>query len=172
MLEQKKQEPLSSPDILKLSNELLYQKYMMSREHIHSFFQDLNMADYVALHIVKEAESSDGTHTGRTYLKDLAQKMRMDIHQVSKMAGNLSDRGLVKWSHDGNGSEGTYLIPTEYGLNILERKEKILRDYYGKVIRTYGEENVIQLLTLMQRLETVMNEELENIEGEPTSQDG
>lgn len=158
-------------DILKLSNELLYQKYMMSREHIHSFFQDLNMADYVALHIVKEAESADGSHNGRTYLKDLAQKMRLDIHQVSKMAANLNDRGLVKWSHDGNGSEGTYLIPTEYGSDILEKKEKILRDYYGRVIETYGKDNVIQLLTLMQRLETVMNDELENMGGESSDQE-
>ncbi|MDD6615635.1 MAG: MarR family winged helix-turn-helix transcriptional regulator, partial [Lachnospiraceae bacterium] len=88
------------------------------------------------------------------------------IHQVSKMAGNLSDRGLVKWSHDGNGSEGTYLILTDYGSNIMEEKEKVLREYYGRVIHTFGKENVVQLLTLMQRLETVMNEELEHMEEE------
>lgn len=166
MQEQKNQELLSSPEVVELSKELLYQKYMMSREHIHSFFQEVNMADFVALQIVKGVEASDTSHSGRTYLKDLAEKMRLGIHQVSKMAGNLSDRGLVKWSHDGNGSEGTYLILTEYGSNIMEEKEKVLREYYGRVIHTFGKENVVQLLTLMQRLETVMNEELDHMEEE------
>ena len=68
------------------------------------------------------------------------------------------------WSHDGNGSEGTYVTITESGKKLLKNQEQILRDYYGKVIEKYGKENLIQLLRLMKELETVMSSELERME--------
>ena len=73
-------------------------------------------------------------------------------------------RGLLLWSHDGNGSEGTYVTITESGKKLLKNQEQILRDYYGKVIEKYGKENLIQLLRLMKELETVMSSELERME--------
>ena len=90
--------------------------------------------------------------------------MQLTIRQTSNLVGNLRDRGLLVWSHDGNGSEGTYVMITESGRNLLRSQEQILRQYYGKVIEKYGQENLIQLLRLMKELETVMSGELERME--------
>lgn len=164
MQENQKNKHLSEPDILKLSNELIYRRYVMGREHVRNFFRDLNIQDYIALHFIREAETSRNDRAGRTYLKELAGRMKADLRQVSKMAGSLNDRGLVVWSHDGNGSEGTYVILTEYGEKILAEQEAALRNYYGNVIEAYGRENLLQLFGLMERLETVMSQEAEYAE--------
>ena len=153
-----------TPDILKLSNELMYRRYLLNKDQLRSFFKELSIPDYIALHIIQETEEFTEIYEGRTYLKDLAEKMQMTIRQTSKLVGNLRDRGLLLWSHDGNGSEGTYVTITESGKKLLKNQEQILRDYYGKVIEKYGKENLIQLLRLMKELETVMSSELERME--------
>ena len=153
-----------TPDILKLSNELMYRRYLLNKDQLRSFFKELSIPDYIALHIIQETEEFTEIYEGRTYLKDLAEKMQMTIRQTSKLVGNLRDRGLLLWSHDGNGSEGTYVTITESGKKLLKNQEQILRDYYGKVIEKYGKENLIQFLRLVKELETVMSSELERME--------
>ena len=103
-------------------------------------------------------------YSGRTYLKELAEKMQLSIRQTSKMVGDLRDRGLILWSHDGNGSEGTYVTITETGQKLLDEQEEVLKNYYGRVIEKYGKENMIQLLCLMKQLETVMSSTMEEME--------
>ena len=80
------------------------------------------------------------------------------------MIGSLRDRGFVTWSHDGNGSEGTYVTITDSGKKLLNEQEEILKQYYGKVIDDFGKEKMIQLLQLMKELETVMSSEFEEME--------
>ena len=87
--------------------------------------------------------------------------MQLTMRQTSKMVGELQDRGLLQWSHDGNGSEGTYVTITELGQELLERQETMLKNYYGRVIEKYGKENLILLLQMMKQLESVMSSELE-----------
>ena len=82
------------------------------------------------------------------------------------MAGKLRDAGYVVWSHDGDGSEGTYVTITESGQSIIRNQEELLKSYYGHVIDKFGKDNLLQLLRLMKQLETIMSSEAENLEVE------
>lgn len=158
-------------DILKLSNELTYQRYMFNREHIKSVFTKMKIPEYIALHyIAAEGENSE-IYSGRTYLKDLAVKMQMTIHQTSRMIERLRDTGYVLWSHDGNGSEGTYVTITDSGKKLLAEQEETMKRYYGRVFEKFGRDNLIQLLQLMKQLETVMSSELEGLDTEHDEDD-
>lgn len=149
-------------DVLKLSNELTIRRYLFNKEQISRV---LSAPDYIALNIIRETETNEQIYSGRTYLKDLAEKMQLSMRQISKMIGNLKERGLVVWSHDGNGSEGTYVTITESGQQLLTQQQKILEEYYGNVIDKFGKDNLIQLLNLMKQLETVMSSEVERMGG-------
>lgn len=162
---------MENEDIIKLSNELTYRRYMFNREHIRDIFMKMSMPEYIALHhIAMEGETSD-IYSGRTYLKDLSVKLQMTMRQTSKMIERLRDVGYVVWSHDGNGSEGTYVTITESGQGMLKEQEELLKDYYGKVIGKFGKDNLIQLLQLMKQLETIMSSELENMEADENADD-
>lgn len=154
-------------DVLKLSNELTIRRYLFNKEQISRV---LSEPDYIALNIIRETETNEQIYSGRTYLKDLAEKMQLSMRQISKMIGNLKERGLVVWSHDGNGSEGTYVTITESGQQLLTQQQKILEEYYGNVIDKFGKDNLIQLLNLMKQLETVMSSEVERM-GVPKEDD-
>ena len=157
-------EMFDKEELEKLSNELTYQRYLMNEGQIRDFFRKMSIPEYIALHkIAMESEPSD-ICPGKTYLKELAVKMHLTIQQTSKMVEKLTDQGLVLWQHDGNGSEGTYVTITESGQKLLCEQEAILKEYYGKVIKKFGKENLIQLLKLMKQLENVMSDEIESME--------
>ena len=47
---------------------------------------------------------------------------------------------------------------------MLQEEEEALKKYYGRVITSYGRENLLHLLQLMKQLETVMSTEFEEME--------
>ena len=140
----------------------------MNRDQARKYLTDLNLREYIALQRISHIAASDGIYSGRTYLKDLAESMRLSMRQTSQMAGELKDRGLVTWSHDGDGSDGTYLSITDSGRELIARNEEAIKKYYGNVIEKYGREDMIQLLQMMKRLETVVQSEFEDREGGET----
>ena len=90
--------------------------------------------------------------------------MRLTIRQTSGLVGDLKNKGMLQWSHDGDGSEGTYVAITETGKRQLEEQQEILKDFYGRVICRYGRENLVLLLRQMRELETIMSSEMEEEE--------
>lgn len=146
-------------EVAKLAYELTYHKYLMNKDKERSLFTQIGVSEYIALHSIARVSSDQNGPSERTYLKDLAEQLEQPIPSVSKMIRKLQDKGLVIWSHSGIGSEGTYVIITDSGLQAMERQEEILNAYYSRVIEKFGHDNLIRLLELMEELETIMDEE-------------
>lgn len=155
---------LKASDISMLSHEITYQRYLMNKGNIRELFEKISISEYIVLHNVAMESELSSIYGERTYLKELSEKMELTIRQTSKIIGKLRDRGLLIWSHDGDGSEGTYVTITESGQRLLSEQEEILRKYYGNVIDKFGKEKLIQLLQLMKELETIMSGEFEELE--------
>lgn len=159
-----KQEVLENGEVEELSNELVYRHYLMNKGKIQELFCKMQLPEYIALHLIESESRHASIYSGRTYLKDLSEKMQLTIRQTSKMVGELKDRGLVLWSHDGNGKEGTFVTITDTGRAMLDEQEKIMKKYYREVIEEFGKENLIELLQLMKQLDTVMSSKIEEME--------
>lgn len=151
-------------EVTMLSNELTYRRYLMNRGKVRGLFREMTIPEYIALHMIDTENENSKVYSGRTYLKDLSEKMQMTIRQTSKLIGELKERGLVWWSHDGNGSDGTYVTVTETGKKLLYAQENILREYYGNVIEKFGKQKLMDLLQLMKQLDTIMSCEIEEME--------
>ena len=59
-------------------------------------------------------------------------------------------------SHDGKGTDGTYLVFTDAGRDFLKKREDNNREYYGNVIAELGEERTTQILSDMRTLVEAM----------------
>ena len=152
-------------NITELSNELTYHRYMLGQGQVQNLFQDIAIPEYIALHRISHSINAKNDCTDRTYLKDIADELRLTVPKASKMVGSLRDKGLVSWSHDGNGSEGTYITITDSGIRLMEKQEAFLKEYYSRVIEKFGEKKLVALFSLMEELESVMDKEL-NEKGE------
>ena len=147
-----------------LAHELTYRRYMMDRGKVRSLFKDIRIPEYIALYSIAQNSDNASIYGERTYLQELSEKMQLSMRQTSKMVGELRDRGFVTWSHDGNGKDGTYVTITETGKKLLAEQEVIVKDFYERVIDSFGKENLIHLLHQMKELETVMTREIEQME--------
>ncbi|MGM9549326.1 MAG: MarR family transcriptional regulator [Faecousia sp.] len=145
-------------EVAKLAYELTYHRYLLNKDMAHDLFTELTVSDYIALHSIAGIASDQPAAPERTYLKDLADQLEMPIHSASSMVRKLKERGLVLWSHTGDGSDGTYVIITDSGIQAMQRQEKILNDYYSRVIEKYGYDNLVYLLKQIDHLENVMDE--------------
>ena len=141
--------------INKLAYDLTYQRYLLNKDKANYLYNDLSVGDYVVLHTVLCFED-------KAYLEKLGEKLNLSISKMSNVATNLKNRGLVIWSHDGDGSEGTYLTVTETGLKLMDKQEDKLKNYYERVINRFGLKNTVDLIGKMTALETIMEEEMEN----------
>ena len=162
-IEKNSRQEIAESDIGKLSHELTYHKYLLNNDKIRSFFQKLSIPEYLAMHIIKESEQTDDIYAGRTFFIFIADKMQRSVRQTSRMVKTLQERGLVAWSHDGDGSEGTYVTITDSGKKMLAEEEDMLKQYYRRVFARFGKENLMQLLTLMRQLESVMGAEFKEM---------
>ena len=131
---------------------------------IRHLFSKLSVAEYVALQSIEAISGDSAIYGGKAYLTDLSVRMQMSIRKTSKAVRDLRDRGYIKWSHDGNGTDGTYVTITDAGAKQLHEQETIIKDFYGNVINKFGKENMINLLILMKELDTVMESEIEEMQ--------
>lgn len=155
-----------APNIAQLSNEITYGRYLMNKVNVKKLFQDLSVTDYIVMFLAAEPDTEHPLTARKVYLEDIAERMQIPIHQASKIVGNLRDRGLLSWSHDGNGSEGTYVMITESGRKTLEKQEQGLKEFYGRVIEKFGKEKFIRFLHMMNKLVGIMFEELNDAGGD------
>ena len=146
-------------DVTMLAYELTYHRYLLNQGKAQNLFHELTIQEYIALHMITQGKHKDDFTPEKIYLRDLSERLEVTIHQASNMVRKLKDRGLVSWSHDGDGSEGTYVTITESGLSSMLRQEAILDDYYGRVIEKFGRENLIALMSQIDELEKIMDNE-------------
>lgn len=144
-------------------HEFTYRRYLMTKEQITNAFHDLSEPEYIVLQTIAEGELETEQYPGRTYLRKLAEKMQMTIQQASRLVDRLKERGLLIWSHDGKGEEGTYTIITETGKEMIAKQDEIMKSFYENVVERYGKDNIVQLLTMMKDLEIIMYEEHERM---------
>ncbi len=147
-------------DLGTLANEMTYRKYLLEKIDMKKLFRNISIMDYNAMQaILKYNAGKDDT--GRIYLRELAEYLKVPINRVSRMIGSLQESGMVKWKHDGRGEQGTYIEITDRGMEAVRSQHDILKHFYGRVITRYGNDKFVQMLEMVTELEGIMTEELE-----------
>lgn len=151
----------STSDLGQLSNEMTYQKYLMNRAGMKELFDEISIPGYMVLYMAAKDDQKQPSQDQKIYLREIAEKLQLSISQTSKIIGSLRDKGLIIWTHDGKGRQGTYITITDMGRKKVEKQEETLKGFYKNVIERFGKEDFICLLKMMHRLETIMKEEIE-----------
>ncbi len=153
-------------DIGWLANEITYRRYMLNRVSMQCYFREVTAEEYILLCMCLAAErESEQSDAARIYFSTIMEQMRLTLRQTSSLIGKLRDRGFVVWSHDDTGDEGTYIVLTKAGREIALKQEKILITYYEHVIEKFGKTKFVELIQMMDQLDTIMNERIQMEEG-------
>lgn len=157
-------ERLQQEEMMDLGNRLMHLRYSMDSDHLGLVFSEITLPDYMIL--LKFARQM-GIYKLETkiYLKEICGELNLPMTRVSRMVQNLQNKGYVYWQHDEDGSEGTYIYLSETGAEQMKRQQKILEEYFSHIVERIGFDRFSQVLDLMDRLETVMEEEAEKLRG-------
>lgn len=126
---------------------------------VQNIFQEMASADYVLMWLLFKHAKDTGSE--KIYFKDLAQALHLPEGRVSKVARDLQRKGYVLWTHDGDGQEGTYLQLTDSARESAQAQHALLADFNQRVMKAYGEEDFIDLLGQIARLESIIEQEAE-----------
>lgn len=135
----------------------LLARLALRREELETLFPTLSTLDYGVMWLLHRCTRE----TDKLYLKDLAAQLQLPIDRASKLAKALQQRGLVTWTHDGDGSEGTYLQLTQGGKDAALAQRARLTEYSRSVVQAYGEEDFLYLVQNLRRLEAILHQEAE-----------
>ena len=143
-----------------LASEITYRRYMMDKVNLTKIFPDISTMDYIALWVISRLAEKK-PDSDKIYLQDIAADLKVPMNRVSEMIQKLRDKGVLIWTHDGDGSEGTYVKLTGSGQEVMKKQQEILGSYYRNVIEEFGKEEFVRMLQMLARLERIMNEESE-----------
>ncbi len=150
---------LSKDEIVRLFNELTYRRYLVNKDQFHRVLKGVRLQEYIALYHISKRASGKNICDGKMYLEELSELLSIPMTSTSKMARKLQDEGLVYWTHDGDGSDGTYVVIAKGGWEHLEQQGEIAKNYYGQVLVHFGKDNMIELIDLLRQLDEIMTEE-------------
>ena len=143
-MEKKALEKLAEKDILDIASALTLHSYSIHRLGMQNLFQKMTAEDYVTLSRLVRAMQED--ECDRLYLSRLAGELGLPI---------------VLWTHDGTGSDGTYIQITDNGLALLKEQQDALARFYADVIGRFGKQRFMHLLEELDELEKTMNGQTE-----------
>lgn len=124
-----------------------------------------NASDEYALIWLLSKHMQD-TGSEKIYLKDMVREMNLPLPKVTAIARSLQNKGLVTWTHDGNGEEGTYILLTELAVSSVRTRRQALHSYHQRVVSAFGEDRFLHLIGEIARLEEILQQEAEKVEGD------
>ncbi len=97
----------------------------------------------------------------------MVKELNLPLPKVTAIARSLQGKGLVRWTHDGNGEDGTYILLTDTALTSVQTHRQTLRKYHQRVVSAFGEERFLHLLSEIAQLEEILRQEAEKVGDEP-----
>lgn len=132
----------------------------MTMDRLTAVFRDISMLEYSLLMRLWPALETDlAAECPPRYLRDMESVSKLPMHQISSMVKHLQNSGYVLWEHD---ETGTYILPSEHGLETLATQRQVLLDFFDQVISKLGEEKFMQIQATLEEFENAINEVIIN----------
>ena len=132
---------------------------------LRRLFQENASDEYALIWLLSKHTKDSGSE--KIYLKDMVKELNLPLPKVTAIARSLQGKGLVRWTHDGNGEDGTYILLTDTALTSVQAHRQTLRKYHQRVVSAFGEERFLHLLSEIAQLEEILRQEAEKVGDEP-----
>lgn len=128
---------------------------------LRRLFQENASDEYALIWLLSKHTKDSGSE--KIYLKDMVKELNLPLPKVTAIARSLQGKGLVRWTHDGNGEDGTYILLTDTALTSVQTHRQTLRKYHQRVVSAFGEERFLHLLGEIAQLEEILRQEAEKV---------
>ena len=137
-----------------LAERFLYNRYLIGKESNSKLLNGLKLPEFVALHGL-HLKFEEDENLDRVYLKDLAAEMDLPIPKTSEIVKTLQAKGMVEWTFDGKGEDGTYVTITDKGNEFLKDNKVYFEEFSARIIERFGRERFEQFISMMAEIEHI-----------------
>lgn len=142
-----------------LKEEFMRVSHRMRRLNMSHVFSDVSQGEFFTLEMLRKFQQRNGDSRG-VIVSDLARSLRVSPPAASRTLKNMEEKGLIRREVDKNNRRNTYVYLTEKGMESRDMASKAMEDFTGRVMKRMGDENVEMLISLIQKMTTIMEEEL------------
>ncbi|WP_394924678.1 MarR family winged helix-turn-helix transcriptional regulator [uncultured Robinsoniella sp.] len=142
-----------------LKEEFMRVSHRMRRLNMSHVFSDVSQGEFFALEMLRKFQQRNGDSRG-VIVSDLARSLRVSPPAASRTLKNMEEKGLIRREVDKNNRRNTYVYLTEKGMESRDMASKAMEDFTGRIMKRMGDENVEMLISLIQKMTTIMEEEL------------
>ena len=121
-------------------------------------YGNVSKAEFAVLMTVKRRQEMARNENG-VYVSQLAKELKVSSPAVSRMLGNLENKGLIGRDVNKENRRNTYVYLTEQGEEEIAKTERLLDEAVTKVVNQMGKEDVEQLLNLWEKMVCIMEDE-------------
>lgn len=140
-------------------NGLITQLYFNTKDGMNRLFSNMNMEDYIILHVISHFADQKEEKTEEVYVNQLAEYLNMSVAEAAGVARRLSDNGLVQWTHDpANASEGAYVKITDYGKKMIQNQSDVIKENFDYIRDNMGIEKLMMVIQTTLEIRNLLKE--------------
>lgn len=121
-------------------------------------FSVLKPPEYLALHTIN-CYHQEHPDTPGIYVSDFAASLCIAVPAASKLLKAMEKQGWLTRMVDPNNRRNTFIVLTPEGASILESEQEYCAIVGSRVLNRLGQENTAQLLTGVNRILDIIEEE-------------
>lgn len=144
-----------------LKEEFIRAAHRMRKLNMSHVFSNVSQGEFFALEMIRKCQERAGEGRG-IIVSDLAKSLRISPPAASRTLRNMEEKDLIRREVDRNDRRNTYVYLTEKGMERRDMAAKAMDDFSERVMKRMGDENVEMLISLINKMTSVMEEELED----------
>ena len=117
--------------------------------------QELTRSEFFCIAMIRNYDKETGKGA---CVSVLAEKMRVQAPAISRMLKGLEKRELIERTTDPDDRRNVLVNLTDEGRMIWDRMSKHLEGYMNWIIEELGEEDMMTLISLLDRLSSIVEE--------------
>ena len=140
-----------------LSGELFRSLHQFSKLKMRTIAAGVSQSDFMTLMMIQKGNKKNGGIT----ISELAKKLHVLASAMSRTLKGLEDRKLVERVTRKDDRRNTYVHLTKQGEELLCKIQQNLDDFMETVIEKVGEEDILQLVSCLDKLYETSRQEIE-----------
>lgn len=141
-----------------LKGEIMQAILQLKRVSHSLIIENLTHREYFTLDLLIRLKENTCTNEG-IYVSTLASMLKVSMPQASRLLKSMEEKEYIARVIDKNDRRNTYVSVTELGIQKRNRAKIEMDDYVGRVIEHMGRDNIRQMIDLINKCSTIMQEE-------------
>ena len=129
--------------------------FFLNRIDIGRVFEVMERSDYLFIYNIEKCMET--SESGKAYMSDLAEQMKLSIVETSRAVKNLEDKGYVTWRMDEK-KERTFVQLTGKAKEAMAKQNEKMTKAYQKITDEISNDELHRTIATLEKIREIIKE--------------